>query len=190
MKYFLLQGFILKYRSDIDGLRAIAVMSVLAFHSGITLFSGGYIGVDVFFVLSGFLITSIIYPKIQDKTFEFGWFLSRRIRRLMPVLFVVMGVSTVAFTFILLPTDLELFYKSIVSISLYLGNFFFWIEHGGYFAGTTQEVPLLHTWSLAVEEQYYFVWPLVLIALLKLFDAKKTFIVSILGLIFAVWFAQ
>lgn len=180
----------MQYRKDIDGLRTIAVALVILNHAGFTFFSGGFIGVDVFFVLSGFLITSIIYPKIQDKTFEFGWFLSRRIRRLMPVLFVVMGVSALVFTFILLPSDLVLFYKSLVSISLYSGNFFFWLEHGGYFAGTTQEVPLLHTWSLAVEEQYYFVWPLMLIFLLKIFNANKTVIVSILGLIFATWFSQ
>ena len=180
----------MQYRKDIDGLRTIAVTLVILNHAGFTFFSGGFIGVDVFFVLSGFLITTIIYPKIQDKTFEFGWFLSRRIRRLMPVLFVVMGVSALVFTFILLPSDLVLFYKSLISISLYLGNFFFWIEHGGYFAGTTQEVPLLHTWSLAVEEQYYFVWPLALTFLLKIFNAKKTVIISILGLIFAVWFSQ
>ena len=180
----------MQYRKDIDGLRTIAVALVILNHAGFTFFSGGFIGVDVFFVLSGFLITTIIYPKIQDKTFEFGWFLSRRIRRLMPVLFVVMGVSALVFTFTLLPSDLVLFYKSLISISLYLGNFFFWIEHGGYFAGTTQEVPLLHTWSLAVEEQYYFIWPLALTFLLKIFNTKTTVIVSILGLIFSIWFSQ
>lgn len=180
----------MQYRKDIDGLRTIAVALVILNHAGFTFFSGGFIGVDVFFVLSGFLITSIIYPKIQDKTFEFGWFLSRRIRRLMPVLFVVMGITALVFSFILLPTDLVLFYKSLVSISLYAGNFFFWIEHGGYFAGTAQEVPLLHTWSLAVEEQYYFVWPLILIFLLKVFNVNKTIIISILGLAFATWFSQ
>ncbi|MGB2741768.1 MAG: acyltransferase family protein [Cognaticolwellia sp.] len=180
----------MQYRKDIDGLRAIAVALVIINHAGFSFFTGGFIGVDVFFVLSGYLITAIIYPRIQEETFEFGWFLSRRIRRLMPVLFVVMGVSTVVFTFILLPTDLVLFYKSLVSISLYLGNFFFWLEHGGYFAGTTQEVPLLHTWSLAVEEQYYFVWPIALILLSKIFNTTKTFIICILGLIFAAWFSQ
>ncbi|XQW85351.1 acyltransferase family protein [Thalassotalea piscium] len=180
----------MEYRKDIDGLRTIAVALVILNHAGFTFFSGGFIGVDVFFVLSGFLITSIIYPKIQNNTFEFGWFLSRRIRRLMPVLFVVMGVSALVFTFILLPTDLVLFYKSLISISLYLGNFFFWIEHGGYFAGTTQEVPLLHTWSLAVEEQYYFIWPLALILLSKIFNANKTVIISIIGLGFSIWFSQ
>jgi len=180
----------MNYRKDIDGLRTIAVTLVIFNHVGFTFFSGGFIGVDVFFVLSGFLITSIIYPKIQDNTFDFGWFLSRRIRRLMPVLFVVMGVSSLVFTAILLPSDLSLFYKSLVSISLYLGNFFFWIEHGGYFAGTSQEAPLLHTWSLAVEEQYYFIWPLALLFLSKMFSVNKTFIICILGLIFATWFSQ
>ena len=178
------------YRKDIDGLRTIAVALVILNHAGFTFFSGGFIGVDVFFVLSGFLITTIIYPKIQDKTFEFGWFLSRRIRRLMPVLFVVMAVSALVFSLILLPADLVLFYKSLIAISLYLGNFFFWIEHGGYFAGTTQEVPLLHTWSLAVEEQYYFVWPLALTFLLKIFNANKTVIIALIGLVFATWFSQ
>ena len=118
----------MQYRKDIDGLRTIAVALVILNHAGFTFFSGGFIGVDVFFVLSGFLITTIIYPKIQDKTFEFGWFLSRRIRRLMPVLFVVMGVSALVFTFTLLPSDLVLFYKSLISISLYLGNFFWFFN--------------------------------------------------------------
>jgi len=155
----------LKYRSDIDGLRTIAVFIVILNHAGFSLFSGGFVGVDVFFVISGFLITSIIYPKIIDKSFSLGWFFSRRIKRLMPVLFCVIAVTALVFTVVMLPQDLVKFYHSIIWVIMYVANFFMWINHGGYFDGNSQEAPLLHTWSLAVEEQYYFVWPLMLIVL-------------------------
>lgn len=164
----------MKYRSDIDGLRTIAVFTVILNHAGFSFFSGGFVGVDVFFVISGFLITSIIYPKIVDNTFNLGWFFSRRIKRLMPVLFVVIGVTAAVFTFVMLPQDLMKFYHSIIWVLLYAANFFMWIHHGGYFGGNSQEVPLLHMWSLAVEEQYYFVWPIMLILSIKLFGPRLT----------------
>lgn len=164
----------MNYRSDIDGLRTIAVFTVILNHAGFTFFSGGFVGVDVFFVISGFLITAIIYPKIAENKFSFGWFLSRRIKRLMPVLFFIMIITAVVFTIIMLPQDLMKFYRSIIWVLLYAGNFFMWIHHGGYFDGNSQEAPLLHMWSLAVEEQYYFVWPLMLIFSIKIFGSKLT----------------
>lgn len=164
----------MNYRSDIDGLRTIAVFVVILNHAGFTFFSGGFVGVDVFFVLSGFLITSIIYPKIVEQNFSIGWFLSRRIKRLMPVLFFIITITMIAFTIVMLPQDLMKFYRSIIWVLLYAGNFFMWIHHGGYFDGNSQEAPLLHTWSLAVEEQYYFVWPIMLIMSIKLFGPKLT----------------
>jgi len=164
----------LKYRSDIDGLRTIAVFIVILNHAGFSLFSGGFVGVDVFFVISGFLITSIIYPKIIDKSFSLGWFFSRRIKRLMPVLFCVIAVTALVFTVVMLPQDLVKFYHSIIWVIMYVANFFMWINHGGYFDGNSQEAPLLHTWSLAVEEQYYFVWPLMLIVSIRLFGPRIT----------------
>jgi len=180
----------LNYRSDIDGLRTIAVFTVILNHAGFTFFSGGFIGVDVFFVISGFLITSIIYPKITENTFNIGWFLSRRIKRLMPVLFFIVLVTIVVFSLVMLPQDLMVFYRSVIWVLLYAGNFFMWIHHGGYFDGNSQEAPLLHTWSLAVEEQYYFVWPLMLIVSIKFFGAKITAWLSLVLFIALTIFSQ
>jgi peptidoglycan/LPS O-acetylase OafA/YrhL len=177
------RGSALKYRSDIDGLRTIAVFIVILNHAGFSFFSGGFVGVDVFFVLSGFLITSIIYPKIIDKNFSLGWFFSRRIKRLMPVLFCVIAVTAMVFTVVMLPQDLIKFYRSIIWVLLYGANFFMWINHGGYFNGNSQEVPLLHTWSLAVEEQYYFVWPVMLILAIRFCGIKVTAWLSLLLLV-------
>jgi len=180
----------LEYRRDIDGLRAVAVVLVIFNHIGFSFFSGGYVGVDVFFVLSGFLITAIIYPMIKENTFSITWFLSRRIKRLMPVLLFVIFITMLVFTFILLPQDLIKFYRSIIWVVLYVANFFFWIEHGGYFDGGSQEAPLLHTWSLAVEEQYYMVWPLMLLFSVRLLGAKVTAYLSIVLFIAATLFSQ
>ncbi|MBA6417206.1 acyltransferase [Colwellia sp. 6M3] len=180
----------MNYRSDIDGLRTIAVFLVILNHTGFNFVPGGFVGVDVFFVISGFLITSIIYPKIVDGSFEFSLFLSRRIKRLMPVLFFVMAVSLVVFTLTMLPQDLIKFYYSIIWVSVYVGNIFFWLEHGGYFDGNSQEVPLLHTWSLAIEEQYYIVWPIFLILSIKFLGPKKTLVLTFLGCIAATIFSQ
>jgi len=180
----------LKYRSDIDGLRTIAVFIVILNHAGFSLFSGGFVGVDVFFVLSGFLITSIIYPKIIDKSFSLGWFFSRRIKRLMPVLFCVIAITALVFTVVMLPEDLVKFYHSIIWVLMYGANFFMWINHGGYFDGNSQEVPLLHTWSLAVEEQYYFVWPVMLILFIRFLGVKITAWFSLFLLVALTVFSQ
>jgi peptidoglycan/LPS O-acetylase OafA/YrhL len=180
----------LKYRSDIDGLRTIAVGLVILNHVGFSFFSGGFVGVDVFFVISGFLITAIIFPMIQDKSFSIAWFLSRRIKRLMPVLLFVIFITMVVFSFILLPQDLMKFYRSIIWVILYGGNFFFWREYGGYFDGGSQEAPLLHTWSLAVEEQYYLLWPLMLLVAVRLFGGKATAYLSLVVCVAATIFSQ
>jgi len=180
----------LEYRSDIDGLRTIAVGLVILNHVGFNLFSGGFVGVDVFFVISGFLITAIIFPKIKENTFSIAWFLSRRIKRLMPVLLFVIFITLVVFTFILLPQDLMKFYRSIIWVILYGGNIFFWREYGGYFDGGSQEAPLLHTWSLAVEEQYYLLWPLMLLVAVKFFGGKVTAYLSLVVFVVATIFSQ
>jgi len=182
--------FILNYRSDIDGLRTIAVFLVILNHAGFTLLSGGYVGVDVFFVISGFLITNIIYAALQKNNFSITWFLGRRIKRLMPVLLFVILITTIVFSFIMLPQDLMKYYRSVVWVVSYVANFFFWREYGGYFDGGSQEAPLLHTWSLAVEEQYYFIWPLILIFGYKYLGSTKTIIASIVACIAAVIFSQ
>lgn len=180
----------MNYRSDIDGLRTIAVALVILNHAGFSFFSGGFVGVDVFFVISGFLITAIIFPKITEKKFSVLDFLSRRIKRLMPVLLFVVLVTAICATFIMLPEDLMRFYKSIVWVVLYGANFFFWIEHGGYFDGGSQEAPLLHTWSLAVEEQYYLLWPLMLLIAIKFFGSKITGYLAVAILLIATIFSQ
>lgn len=180
----------MNYRDDIDGLRTIAVFLVILNHAGFMLFSGGFVGVDVFFVISGFLITSIIYPKIVENKFSLSGFFTKRIKRLMPVLFFIMAVTAIVFTCVMLPQDLMMFYRSMIWVLLYGANFFFWRENGGYFEGNSQEVPLLHTWSLAVEEQYYFVWPIMLIIGIRFLGAKITALLSVALFIAMTVFSQ
>ena len=178
------------YRRDIDGLRTIAVMLVVLDHAGFHTFSGGYTGVDVFFVISGYLITGIIYNKTVAGEFSFSNFYVRRIRRLMPALFVMLGVTTVVFSQILLPGDLVKFGQSVFWVSLYVGNFFFWQAHGGYFGGNAQEAPLLHTWSLAVEEQYYLLWPIYIVLGLRFLSQQRFILLSVILLLALTWFSE
>jgi peptidoglycan/LPS O-acetylase OafA/YrhL len=149
------------YRPDIDGLRAIAVLPVVLFHSGLPGFGGGYVGVDVFFVISGFLITSLIYEETRAGKFSIIRFYERRMRRILPALFTVIATTLIAGAFILFPRDLVQLAYSAISTVFFVANFHFWIQ-AGYFGGPAQLKPLLHTWSLAVEEQYYVLFPLVL----------------------------
>jgi peptidoglycan/LPS O-acetylase OafA/YrhL len=152
----------LKYRAEIDGLRALAVLPVILFHAGLELFSGGFVGVDVFFVISGYLITTILIEDIEDKRFSIINFYERRARRILPALFFVMLVC-IPFSFIYLPSDeLTDFFQSIAAVSLFASNILFWRE-GGYFDSEASDKPLLHTWSLAIEEQYYALFPIFLI---------------------------
>jgi len=148
----------LKYRKEIDGLRAIAVVAVILFHAGLKRFGGGFVGVDVFFVISGYLITSIILAELARGSFTLAGFYDRRVRRILPPLFLVMLVSIPFAWFWLLPEDLRSFSKSLVSVSVFSSNFQFWSEKN-YFDTAAALKPLLHTWSLAVEEQYYLVFP-------------------------------
>lgn len=151
----------MQYRREIDGLRALAVMPVLLFHGGFQNFSGGYVGVDIFFVISGYLITSIIINELHAGTFSILKFYERRARRILPALFLVMLVSLPFAWLWMSPTGLHDFSKSVVAVSLFLSNILFWKE-AGYFATANELKPLLHTWSLAVEEQYYVLFPLFL----------------------------
>lgn len=153
------------YRPDIDGLRAVAVLLVLLFHLQLGV-PGGYIGVDVFFVISGFLITGIIKREIEQGEFSFAGFYARRARRILPALLAMMLVSSFAAIIILLPTDLERYAKSVVAALLSVSNFWFWSQ-GGYFGPVLEKAPMLHTWTLAVEEQFYILLPIVLVLLYR-----------------------
>lgn len=162
------------YRPDIDGLRAIAVIPVILFHMGISTFSGGYVGVDIFFVISGYLITSIIVGDALKNRFDIWRFYERRIRRIFPALFTVILASSILAYWMLLPNELKDFGQSVVTSTLFSSNFLFWLE-SGYFDAPAEVKPLLHTWSLAVEEQFYLFYPVTLIALIKLAPNKFRF---------------
>lgn len=149
------------YRKDIDGLRALAVLPVVLFHAGFGFFSGGFVGVDVFFVISGYLITGIIFGEIAQEKFAILRFYERRIRRIFPALFAVLAFTLIAGLAIFLPEDLKALSGSIVAATLFVSNILFWRE-SGYFDTAAEMKPLLHTWSLAVEEQFYIFFPLFL----------------------------
>ncbi|MEZ5906355.1 MAG: acyltransferase family protein [Geminicoccaceae bacterium] len=152
------------YRPEIDGLRALAVLPVIFHHAGFDLFSGGYVGVDVFFVISGYLITGIIHREIAGGTFSLVGFYERRIRRILPALFLVSMACVPFASAWLMPDELRDFGQSLVAVNLFASNILFWLEID-YFAPDAALKPLLHTWSLAVEEQFYVVFPLLLLLL-------------------------
>ena len=157
----------MEYRREIDGLRALAVLPVMFFHAGLQSFSGGYVGVDVFFVISGYLITKIILPEREAGIFTLARFYERRARRILPALYVTM-LACLPFAWLwLLPADMESFSQSVVAVSAFSSNVLFWWQ-SGYFEPAAELKPLLHTWSLAVEEQYYLLFPVLLILMLRL----------------------
>lgn len=152
----------MEYRREIDGLRALAVLPVIMFHAGFEAFSGGFVGVDVFFVISGYLITGIILKELEQGKYSIVNFYERRARRILPALFLVMFVC-ISFAWLwLLPKDMKDFSQSLVAVSVFASNILFWHE-SGYFDTAAELKPLLHTWSLAVEEQYYVLFPLILL---------------------------
>ncbi len=155
-----------QYRPDIDGLRAVAVLSVVLYHAGVPFLPGGFVGVDIFFVISGYLITRIIAREIAENRFSILTFYERRTRRIFPALFAMLAASVVAASIIALPGEFEDFGNSLTAATLFVSNIFFW-QTADYFAGPAHLKPLLHTWSLAVEEQFYIVLPLLLLALTR-----------------------
>ncbi len=171
-------GNVMDYRREIDGLRAVAVLPVILFHAGFQTFSGGFVGVDVFFVISGYLITTIILAELAKGKFSILDFYERRARRILPALFLVMFVCLPFAWLWLLPQEMENFSKSLIAVSTFVSNIFFG-RNSGYFEPATELQPLLHTWSLAVEEQYYVFFPIFLI-LVGRFDKRWT-----LGLLIA-----
>ena len=153
----------IKYRPELDGLRALAVLAVMIYHTDDKLLRGGYIGVDIFFVISGFLITSIILKEINiNSKFSFYNFYERRFRRIIPALIIVIFFSIIASWFILTPTSFVDFAKSIQYTLLFSSNFFFYFSEIEYAAESSLLKPLLHTWSLAIEEQYYLLFPILI----------------------------
>ena len=169
----------MKYRREIDGLRSVAVLPVIFFHAGITVFSGGYVGVDVFFVISGYLITSIIVTEKENNAFTLRNLYERRARRILPALFFVI-IACIPFAWAWMsPSQLQEFAQSLAAVALFSSNILFWSE-SGYFAPAAELKPLLHTWSLAVEEQYYLFFPLFILATWRL--GGKTIVALLLSI--------
>jgi peptidoglycan/LPS O-acetylase OafA/YrhL len=178
------------YRSDIDGLRAVAVLIVIFFHANFTWITGGYVGVDVFFVISGFLITNTIEKEILQNTFSFKQFYLRRIRRIIPVLFFILLLCTIP-AYFMFASDFEAFARTLIHTIVSTNNIHLWINNKQYFAENSELVPLLHTWSLSVEEQFYFIWPAILLLLSKLksITIKRVAILStlVLSLLYSIY---
>ena len=151
----------LKYRAEIDGLRAIAVIPVILFHAGFELFSGGFVGVDVFFVISGYLITTILIKDLENNSFSLVNFYERRARRILPALYFMIITSVIIGWFILTPYFYRDLFQTITATSLFMSNYLIYLK-SGYFAAIADLKPFLHTWSLAVEEQYYVLFPILL----------------------------
>jgi peptidoglycan/LPS O-acetylase OafA/YrhL len=149
----------LQYRADIDGMRAIAVLAVVLFHAFPKFLPGGYVGVDVFFVISGFLITSIIVQDLDRSRFSFARFYAARARRIFPALAVILIATLIAGAIMLVPAQLASLAKNALASSLFGANFTL-LSEAGYFDLDAQFKPLLHLWSLGIEEQFYLVWPL------------------------------
>jgi len=174
----------INYRSEIDGLRALAIIPVILFHAGIPFLSGGFIGVDVFFVISGYLITHLLLIENSTDSFSLVNFYIRRIRRLLPALFFMLLCITPFAWMWLLPTQLQEYSLSVIAAVTFLANMFFYLKTG-YFSSDIDEKPLIHTWSLAVEEQFYIFFPLFLFFTWRLL---KNHLTTLLILLFIVSF--
>ncbi|WP_020394057.1 acyltransferase family protein [Thiolinea disciformis] len=172
----------MQYRKEIDGLRALAVLPVIFYHAGWQTFQGGFVGVDIFFVISGFLITQIIVSDWQAGNYSLIHFYERRVRRILPALFFMLLVCLPFALWVLLPHELMAFARSVIAVILFVSNLLFWKE-SNYFSPDAEVLPLLHTWSLAVEEQFYVLYPLLLIVLLK--NSRKLMGLVLMGLALA-----
>jgi peptidoglycan/LPS O-acetylase OafA/YrhL len=178
----------LKYRPEIDGLRALAILPVVFFHYHLPFFTGGFVGVDVFFVISGYLITSLIAGEMAEGRFSITQFYERRIRRIFPALFVMLFFATLTAYFVLFPADLLRYAKSLLATAGFASNFEFWRE-AGYFDVASDQKPLLHLWSIAVEEQFYLLFPAFLLLLGRGARGRTAGIAAVLVLSFglSVW---
>ncbi|WP_052261115.1 acyltransferase family protein [Pseudomonas sp. C5pp] len=179
------------YRPDIDGLRAIAVLAVILYHFKVPFFHGGFVGVDVFFVISGYLITKGILSQQGKGRFDFGDFYTRRVRRLIPALLATIAASFIAAAFLFSPEDFKQMSGSTVYALAGISNLFFWMQ-SGYFDSASTVKPLLHTWSLSVEIQFYILWPLILVGVTKLTKnvLAATTLIFVIGAAAAYFFLQ
>ena len=162
------------YRPDIEGLRAIAVLLVVAYHVRLPGIDAGFMGVDVFFVLSGYLITGLLTKEIsRTGTVSIAGFYARRVRRLLPGATLMLVAALVAATLMIAPLALVSITRTAIATSLYLSNAWFMSRESDYFAAGSASDPFLHTWSLAVEEQFYLIWPLLLLIAMRLLRSHK-----------------
>ncbi|MGB3624610.1 MAG: acyltransferase family protein, partial [Henriciella sp.] len=179
----------LDYRPDIDGLRAVAILAVLVFHLGFASLEGGFLGVDVFFVISGFLITAIIEKRDERKTFTFKDFYFGRVRRLFPAMLATVIATLIAAVAIMTPDDLMRFTNSGLGAVLSVSNFVFYAE-AGYWDTASELKPLLHTWSLGVEEQFYLCWPALLLLIFRMFRRAAwlaMLLITVAGIVLSEW---
>src|SRR5258706_216224 len=172
----------LTYRADIDGIRAIAVLAIIFYHAGIKIFSGGFVGVDIFFVISGYLITTIILREINENEFSLAKFYERRIRRIFPALFATLLITLLTSALLFSTKEFKDFSQSLLATTLFTTNILFWSQ-SGYFDAPSTLKPLLHTWSLAVEEQFYIFFPLLLSFLARYIRPKLN--LTLLGIALA-----
>ncbi|UUS57069.1 MULTISPECIES: acyltransferase family protein [unclassified Acinetobacter] len=180
----------IKYNADIDGLRAIAVLFVIFNHLHVSLFQGGFIGVDIFFVISGYLITSIIYKEMREDRFRIGHFYKKRVIRLAPAFFTMLAVVSIISSLLMLPHELMSYFESVIYSTFLMANVYMRKEVGGYFSTSVEEVPLLHLWSLGIEEQFYLFWPLLLLFLIKKINAKWLIWIVISLIMLSVFYAE
>ena len=177
-----------KYRPELDGLRAVAVVSVVLCHARTPGFQGGFIGVDIFFVLSGYLITAIILKDLRKGSFSIANFYERRSRRILPALYFVIACTLPVFCLMMMPSQLKAYSQSLVAVSAFGANVYFYLK-SGYFDPAAERSPLLHTWSLAVEEQFYFVFPVFLTVAYRFFRKATVQTILILAAV-SLWWAQ
>ncbi len=170
----------MKYRPEIDGLRAVAVIPVVLFHAGFKQFAGGFLGVDIFFVISGYLITTLIVQEIEESTFSLKGFYERRARRILPALLVVMASTTFVGYFLLMPDEYKNLGQSLVATTLFSNNILLGLT-SGYWDLASEFKPLLHTWSLGVEEQFYLIFPILMLVISKYCRTRVIWVITILA---------
>lgn len=176
----------MKYRPEVDGLRAVSVISVLLFHYAIAPFRGGFVGVDIFFVISGYIITSNIVDQVGRRQFSFLEFYDRRVRRILPATLGTIIATAAAGYFVLLPHDYAEFGRSAVAAAFGFANFYFLWNTGSYFDSAADLMPMLHMWSLGVEEQFYLIWPLLLVGVYGASQGSRKALAASLAVIIVV----